>query len=171
MPESNISPAMLSAVNREYRRLTSFPVSTSDIRKWAVAVYYPAPPPPQFWDARAAAAGRHGEIVAPEDFNPFAWMTAAGPIEDEDDPNDPDLTEKLLGIEGPGLKFQLNGGVEIEYGVRMRPGDVITAVSTVAGYREREGKLGLMLFTTLQDEWTNQDGRLVRRSLLNLIRY
>ena len=26
-----------------------------------------------------------------------------------------------LGLEGPRLKFQLNGGMEVEYGVRMRP--------------------------------------------------
>ena len=172
MLETNISPAMRAAVGREYRRLTSFPVSRSDIRRWAIAIYYPQPPPRVFWDERVAAAGRHGGIVAPEDFNPFAWMTASGPAGDADhDPYNSDLTEILLGITGPGLKFQLNGGVELEHGERMRPGDIITAVSTVADYREREGKLGLMLFTTLQDEWTNQSGALVRRSRLNLIRY
>lgn len=172
VPNSYISPDMRAAVGREYRRLVSFPVSASDIRKWALAVYYPQQPPPKFWDESVARTGRHGGIVAPEDFNPFAWMTAPGSTdESEHDPYAADLTEDLLGIAGPGLKFQLNGGVQLEHGEPIRPGDVITASSTVAEYKERKGKLGQMLFTTLQDEWTNQDGTLVRRSRLNLIRY
>jgi hypothetical protein len=171
MSDSYISDAMRAAVGREYRRRTSFPVSRSDIRRWAIAVYYPEPPPAVFWDEASAAAGPRGEIVAPEDFNPFAWMTASGPGDDSGDPNDPDNTEHQLGIDGPGLKFQLNGGLEVEYGVPMRPGDVITSVASVADYREREGRLGKMLFTVLQDVWTNQHGDEVRRARTTLIRY
>lgn len=85
--------------------------------------------------------------------------------------NDPDLTEKTLGIEGPGLKFQLNGGMEVEYGVRMRPGDVSTSVRRLAEYREREGRLGLMLFTVTEDNWTNQRDELVKSSKTTVIRY
>jgi len=53
----------------------------------------------------------------------------------------------------------------------MRPGDIVTARSTLAGYREREGRLGVMLFSTTADEWTNQRGELVKRSESTLIRY
>ena len=83
----------------------------------------------------------HGGIVAPEDFNPFAWMEAP-------DPDGADATrrdtrggfpspERQLGIDGPELAAMINGGTEVEYGVRMRPGDVITAVSRLAEYSER----------------------------------
>jgi hypothetical protein len=172
MAVSNISEQMRAAIGRTYRHATSFPVSASDIRKWAVAVYHPEPPPAVFWDEEAARGGVHGGLVAPEDFNPFAWMTVAGPGDRSGgEPNDPDNTEHLLGIEGPGLKFQLNGGLEVEYGVPMRPGDVISSVSSVAEYRERQGRLGLMLFTVTEDVWTNQDEFVVRRGRTTLIRY
>jgi hypothetical protein len=85
--------------------------------------------------------------------------------------HDPDMMEKTLGITGPGLKFQLNGGMEVEYGVRMHPGDVITSVRRLAEYREREGRLGLMLFTVSEDLWTNQNDELVKTARSTLIRY
>ena len=61
--------------------------------------------------------------------------------------------------------------MEVEYGVRMRPGDVITSVRSLSGYREREGRLGLMLFTVTEDNWTNQNDELVRRRVSTAIRY
>lgn len=172
MPESNVSAAMRNAVGGQLARRVSFPVSESDVRRWAVAVYYPQDPPRQFWDAAYAKSTRHGGIVAPEDFNPFAWMAA-----ERNEPsvelglNDPDRTEIMLGVPGPGLQYQLNGGLEVDYGVRMRPGDVITSVTRLAGYSEREGRLGLMLFTVTEDSWTNGDGELVKRARMTLIRY
>jgi hypothetical protein len=172
MPKSNVTTAMRDAVGRTLARQVSFPVSESDIRRWAIAVYYPQQPPRQFWDEVYAKSTPHGGIVAPEDFNPFAWMTA-----ERDEPraelsqNDPDRTELLLGIPGPGLKFQLNGGMEVEYGARMRGGDVITSVTRLAEYTEREGRLGLMLFTVAEASWTNQSGELVKRTRTTLIRY
>ena len=172
MPESNVSAAMRDAVGRQLTRRVSFPVSESDIRRWAIAVYYPQEPPRQFWDEAYAKSTRYGGIVAPEDFNPFAWMAAeqeAPPAEIGE--NDPDRTELMLGIPGAGLKFQLNGGMAVEYGARMRPGDVITSVNRLSGYTEREGRLGQMLFTEMEDSWTNQDDELVKRTTLTLIRY
>jgi hypothetical protein len=53
----------------------------------------------------------------------------------------------------------------------MRPGDVVTSVRSLAGYSEREGRLGLMLFTTSQDVWTNQDDQVVKTTTSTLIRY
>lgn len=169
---SHITAEMAAAVGSETGRRVSFPVSASDIRRWAVAVYWPEEPPRVFWDEAYAKTTRHGGIVAPEEFNPFAWMVA-----EKDDPpvalepNDTDLTERRLGIEGPGLKFQLNGGLDVSYGVRIRPGDVITATSRLAEYREREGRLGLMLFTVSEDTWTNQRAEVVKTTRLTGIRY
>lgn len=167
-----ISDAMRGAVGRELSRTVSYPVSESDIRRWAVALYYPVEPPQRFWDARAAEGTRWGGIVAPEDFNPFAWM-AAEPSgrPPTHDGLDPDSTEYLLGIDGPGLKNQLNGGVSAVYGEPMRPGDVITLVRRLAEYSEREGRFGPMLFTVFESAWTNQRDELVLRSRFTLIRY
>lgn len=83
----------------------------------------------------------------------------------------PDWTEQALGIEGPGLTQQLNGGLSVEYGRRVRRDDVITAVTRLGSYHERKGRLGLMLFTTLASTWTNQRNETVKISRLILIRY
>ena len=170
MAKTVISDDMRKVIGGELGRSVSFPITDSDIRRWAVAVYYPEDPPKLFWDAEYAAGTVHGGIVAPEEFNPFAWMSSEGP-QRRAAGHDPDMTEKTLGIEGPGLKFQLNGGMDVEYGVRMRPGDVITSVRRLAEYREREGRLGLMLFTVSEDVWTNQKDELVKTSRSTLIRY
>ena len=66
----------------------------------------------------------------------------------------------------------LNGGLTVEYtGVHMRPGDVIRSVTNLVDYSERTGRLGLMLFTTTEDRWTNQDGALIKVQRAVLIRY
>jgi hypothetical protein len=164
-----ISAGMAGAVGRTLSRRTSFPVAESDIRRWAIAVYWPDPPPRSFWDAEYAAGTRHGGIVAPQEFNPFAWMVAesdAPPVTD-----DSDRFERMLGVEGPGLAFELNGGRAAEYGARIRPGDVITAVNRLAGYTEKTGRLGRMLFTSTEETWTNQSGALVVHSQMTSIRY
>jgi hypothetical protein len=168
IPKTHISPEMTAAVGREFGRRQSFPISESDIRKWAIAVYYPEDPPRMFWDAAYAATTGHGGIVAPEDFNPFAWMAA--------DPRGIRHggyvgIEASVGVDPPNTSFMLNGGLEVTYGVPMRPADVITGVSTLTGYQEREGRLGLMLFTTQRDRWTNQDDELVKVATMTLIRY
>ena len=72
---------MRSVVGREFGMTRqSVPISLSDIRKWALAIYYPEVPPRLFWDEDYAANTSHGGIVAPEEFNPFAWFTADGPV-------------------------------------------------------------------------------------------
>ena len=170
---SVISDEMRAAVGSELSRFVSFPVAESDIRRWAIATYFPEQPPREYWDAEAAAKTRFGGIVAPADFNPFAWMTAEplGASMRSLGGSDPEKVERQLGIASPGLMRVLNGGLSVSYGEPIRPGDVITAVTRLGEYREREGSLGLMLFTPQETEWTNQDGAWVRTSTLTLIRY
>lgn len=168
---THISDAMRASVGGQLSRAVSFPVSASDIRRWALAVYHPEEPPRLFWDEEYARASIHGGIVAPEEFNPFAWMAAepAGPRRTAD--GGVDAVERALGIPGPAVRFQLNGGLEATYGARIRPGDVITGVTRLAGYRERPGRLGLMLFTVTEAAWTNQRDEWVKTSRTTLIRY
>lgn len=168
---SYVSEAMRSGVGRELSRVVSFPVAASDIRRWAVAVYHPEEPPRLFWDEEYARTSSHGGVVAPEEFNPFAWMTAEPAGLRRAPEVGIDAVERSLGIPGPPVRFQLNGGLEAEYGARIRPGDVITAVTRLAGYRERPGRLGLMLFTVSEATWTNQRDEWVKTSRSTLIRY
>jgi hypothetical protein len=172
VPDTRISAEMRAAIGLEMGRQVSFPVTASDIRRWALAVYYPQRPPAEFIAEDVAATGQYGGIVAPQEFNPFAWLADQSESRGGDlDQNDPDRPERILGITGPGLKFMLNGGMQVEYGAPMRPGDVITSVSRLGDYAERSGRLGLMLFTVFEDTWTNQRGELVKRTQNTLIRY
>jgi len=171
---SLISSEMRGAIGARLSKSVSYPVSISDIRRWAIAVYWPEAPPRLFWDEDYAVTTAHAGVVAPEEFNPFAWMAAEREVLEQpasSDPNDTNRIESSLGITGPGLGFQLNGGMSVEYGVRMRPGDVITSVGHLADYVEREGRLGQMLFTVTEDTWTNQRDELVKHTRSTLIRY
>ncbi|WP_326914725.1 FAS1-like dehydratase domain-containing protein [Sphingopyxis chilensis] len=144
----------------------SFPIAASDIRRWAIAAYWGAMPPRLFWDDDYARTTRWGGIVAPEDFNPFAWQLPR------------DLTEEELRLQGaiPGEETRqgdniLNGGQADIFGARMRPGDVISSRSRLTHWEEREGRNGLTLYTFNETEWTNQNHELVKSRVLTLIHY
>ena len=168
---THVTPAMRDAIGGEIDRRVSYPITDSDIRRWAVAIYYPQEPPLLYWDADFAAGTAHGGIVAPYDFNPFAWMAREPRGRPKGGAINPDRIEHALGIEGPGLKNMLNGGIEVEYRTRMRPGDTIASSTRLAAYNEREGRLGLMLLTISEDTWTNQKDEVVKVQRGTLIRY
>ena len=141
------------------------PVSESDIRKWAIAVYWPQTPPPIYWDAAYAAATRWGGIIAPPDFNPFAW-----PVERERSAK-PDRSAAKPAAK-PARKLRgMNGGQVETYGVPMRPGDVIMARNRLRDWDERDTRLGQTLFTYSETEWRNQADELVKLRVSTGIRY
>lgn len=166
---------MRAMVGRQFgTERTTVPIALSDIRKWALAVYYPDVPPRLFWDEDYARATRYGGIVAPEEFNPFAWFTADGPVisPNFEGPVRGSGPEEALGIAAPETTFILNGGLEVAYGVRMRPGDVITSgLTTLVDYKERQARLGQMLFSTTETTWTNQNSEVVKTTRGTVIRY
>jgi len=177
---SAVTDEMRGIIGRPMETLVSFPIDASDIRRWAIAVYYPEEPPRQFWDETSSEAAEWGGIVAPEEFNPFAWMPAqrrgpapgVQPMELDRKYLMAGAFEHLLGVQPPELLRGLNGGIELLYGdALMRPGDVITTTSAISEYREREGRLGLMLFTTIDNVWTNQRGEHVKTQRNTYIRY
>lgn len=141
----------------------SFPISASDIRRWAIAVYWPETPPREYWDEAYAASTRWGGIVAPPEFNPFAWPVPGRPVAVEPRPD--------RALPGEPGQHMLNGGKWISFGARMRPGDVIRSRIRLKDWKEREGRLGLMLFSEIEREWVNQNGETVRRTIDTVIRY
>lgn len=144
---------------------TAPPISTSDIRKWAIATYWPEKPPAIYWDEDYAKTTRHGGIIAPADFNPFAW-----PVER---PRMPRPSGGGGGTGGTARRATtgMNGGQTDTYGVLMRPGDVVKSRSRLQDWNERQGRLGLTLYTFTETEWTNQKGELVRSRISTGIRY
>jgi N-terminal half of MaoC dehydratase len=171
--EVYITPEMRSIIGRPLQEVLSYPVSTSDIRKWAIAIYYPEVPPRLYWDEAYSATTPFGGIVAPEDFNPFAWAT----VEPELAPRrevlelDWNYLETQQGIDGPGLNTMLNGGSQTRYGVRIRPGDVIRCTSHVRSYTEKQGRTATLLLTVIRSIWTNQRGEMVKEADRTSIRY
>ncbi len=135
----------------------SWPVSESDIRRWAIATYWPEKPPAIYWDAEYAGTTKYGGIIAPPDFNPFAW-----PVERPRRPG---------GGGGGRGRTGLNGGQTDTYGVPIRPGDVIRSRSRLKDWKERQGRMGLTLYTFTETEWRNQNDELVRVRVSTGIRY
>ncbi|WP_199286638.1 FAS1-like dehydratase domain-containing protein [Nocardioides houyundeii] len=162
MTTTLITDEMLGLVGRELGRRVSHAVAASDIRRWAIAVYWPEPPPARF-------VAPSSPLIAPEDFNPFAWSVAWSS-------HAPTVSltegmESALGIAGPSLPHILNGGMQTEYGAPIRAGDTITSVNVLAEYRERVGQHGSMLFTVTEDTWTNQHDQHVKTHRVTTIRY
>ena len=171
MKASLVTDDMQNIVGKVMRESVSHPVSTSDIRKWAISVYYPEEPPRLFWDEEYAATTTHGGIVAPEEFNPFAWSTQK-PSLDEPKVSGTAFSERELGIEPPKYKAILLSEIRENYSdVRIRPGDVIRATHRITNYFEREGRMGHMLYTTLSNEWHNQSEQWIRTTESVFIRY
>ena len=141
---------------------TAPPITATDIRRWAMATHYPQQPPRIYWDADYAATTQWGGIVAPPDFNPFAW-----PVE-RPRGGSPGLSGRRP--DGKALTG-MNGGQTDTYGVPMRPGDVVSARSRLVDWWERVGRLGHTLYVRTEIEWHNQKDDLVRRRMSISIRY
>jgi acyl dehydratase len=135
-------------------------VAESDIRRWAIAIYWPERPPPLYWDPAYAATTRWGGIIAPRDFNPFAWPIDAPPRPFASCPES-----------FPDHPHVMNGGQHDRYGAPIRPGDVISGRSRMADVRSRTTRLGETHFVSTEHEWINQHGTLVRLRTSTLIRY
>lgn len=160
MTATYITDEIRNMLNVERDVMVSSPVSDNDIRKWAIAVYWPETPPKQYWDPDHAAATRWGGIVAPQEFNPFAW-----PVERQE-------AIRIGGDIGkePGRRV-LNGGSEARYFEPVRPGDVIRSGVKLVDVYEKTGRLGLMMFLINETTWTNQNGELVKVDRKTTIRY
>jgi hypothetical protein len=169
-----IRPDMAALVGQPYDVRVSFPVTASDIRRWAIAVHHPEPPPAIYLDPTAEAEGR---LVAPLAMNVFAWGAARVEPTGREIDVDPVLAmygamEHHLGVVPPDLRHGLHGGASVDYtGARIRPGDVIRTRTVIAGYLEKQGRVGSMLITDLDTTWTNQVGQTVTVSRMSQIRH
>ena len=128
------------------------PIALSDIRKWAIAVYWPDEPPPMYWDEDYAKTTRHGSIIAPLDFNPFGWPVHREPVP---------AARASADAAGVGTRG-MNGGQTEEYFEPMKVGDVISTTTGLTEWAERTTRLGPTLFTTTETRWTNQNGEFVK---------
>ena len=160
-PATLVTQDMVDRKNKFSDPRVAPPIALADIRKWAIAVYWPESPPPLYWDEDYAKATRYGAIIAPLDFNPFAW-----PVDRE--PAAPGRAS----AQGAGVGTRgMNGGQTEEYFAPMHPGDVISSTAGLVDWNERETRLGLTLFTINETRWTNQNSELVKVKRSTGIRY
>jgi N-terminal half of MaoC dehydratase len=151
-PGVYLDDATIGWLGKPLAPLPSLPIDANDIRRWAQAEYYPDAPPPALFDVDAARDSPWGELVAPRDFNPFAWNPD----------HHPEAYPWMRGMgTEPGYRG-LNGGQSNWYFAPMRVGDVVTADVTLIDAFEKEGKVGTMMFLVDETRLTNQRGELVR---------
>ena len=137
----------------------SAPIEFSEIRRWAIAVYWPETPPRLFWDLEYARQTAWGGPIAPREFNPFTWPP-------QRPPDAPNRKPKP----GVGERMMHAGNIE-RYGAVMRVGDVITARSALVKLEEKTGRMGLTLYRYHESRWMNQKGEFVKSKTLVSVQY
>jgi acyl dehydratase len=100
---------------------------------------------PCYFDEAAAARGPSGGLVA----HPSFVVKIRG------EKLVPDDIVRMMRRGG------FDAGKDIEFGVPIRPGDVITVVSTVHDVYEKTGRSGSMYFIVFRSVLTNQRGEMV----------
>lgn len=125
-------------------------VERGAIRRFAEAI---GDPSPLFNDEAAARKTRFGGMIAPPTF----CRSLGAAI--------PDVKLNMPEFRG------LDGGSEWEYFEPIRPGDRITVVSKIADIRESAGRLGPMVFITVETSYTNQFGTVCALQRSTGIRY
>jgi acyl dehydratase len=125
-------------------------VERGAIRRFAEAI---GDPNPLFNDEAAARKTRFGGMIAPPTF--CRSLGAAIP-------------EIKIGM---GEFRGLDGGSEWEYFEPIRPGDRISVVSKIADIRESAGRLGAMVFITVETSYTNHYNQLCALQRSTVIRY
>lgn len=172
--ESLITQAMHDWVGAESPPLTSPPIYESDIRRAAIAIYWPEVPPRLYWDEDYARTTSWQGIIAPEEMNPFTWMVGRAHIGPQPDRIDQaqEALEAARVIRPPGAPPRyLFGGIDSSYRAPMRPGDAITSVIKATDLYERKGRAGMMLFYITEERWTNQHGDLIKTTRTTNIQF
>ncbi len=128
----------------------TYEVERGAIRRFAEAI---GDANPLFNNEQEARKSRYGGMIAPPTF--CRSMMAAFPE---------------VKIDIPGNRG-LDGGSDWEYFEPIRPGDRITVQCKIADIRESAGRLGAMVFTTIETSYTNQFGQVVALQRSTSIRY
>ncbi|MBN1374595.1 MAG: MaoC family dehydratase N-terminal domain-containing protein [Dehalococcoidia bacterium] len=116
---------------------------------------------PLYWDDDYAARSRYGGIIAPPDYFgcPLKWPPNAPFI------NSSDLGAELFAAAAQAGYFRaINGGMESEYFLPVRPGDTLVISGEIVGIEEKEGKKGgKMLISIIETTVLNQNGDVVAK--------
>jgi acyl dehydratase len=136
-------------------------VTEKDIRRFCYAV---GDMNPLYLDESYAGETSFGGTIAPPMFF--------------DIPTVPEYPQEELRIDGlaqggmlPPVKAtrSMAGGNEIEFFKPIRVGDRITRISKIADIYEKQGRSGSLVFTIIENRYSNQDGDLVAVERMTVI--
>ncbi len=130
-----------SILGQEFDHTVFEPVTKEQILAYATAY---GETNPCYMDEEAARDGPHRTLVAPPTF-PFRLRGKH-------------FMPKSLANVG---RADLDAGKDVEFGEPVRPGDVLTASSTIHDIYEKTGRSGTMHFIVIRTVVTNQDGKMV----------
>ena len=121
------------------------------IRRFAQAIDDPNP----LWqDEEYTRKTKYGGIIAPPTFVATLGL---------------EQIQQLL-ASAPS-ETSLHGSTELECYQPVRAGDVVTATTRIADFRQRQGKMGTMSFVTFDITYENQRGELVGKCRQMVINY
>jgi acyl dehydratase len=120
-----------------------------------------------YQDEEYARKSRYGAIIAPPGF--FGWpqkQTRGSPLAVDIPPELETAFEKA----GYPLSLVLDGGMEYEFFLPVRAGDILAAVTTIRNLRERSSETGSIIVSFLDTIYHNQNGDLVAKQQLMFVR-
>ena len=124
-----------------------YQIEREPIRRWAEAI---GDTNPLYHDEEYAKQKGHRALVAPPTFiTQYAFPIKVG---------------KSAGRVSSPFTRNLNGGNEYEFFKDVYAGDTLTATTKLADIREREGRLGKMLFVINETTFRDEKGEVVAKS-------
>ena len=153
---SQLTPEVLAYIGRVSDKVSGYPVSAEEIRRFCYATDDHNP---------RYLSGEH--IVAPPMFVsiPFDWEVPMDSLPEDGTPQQND------GLVFPPLKAKrkLFGGYQVEYFQEIRPGDVLTRQRKFLDIYERSGASGSSVFMLIEATYTNQRGEKVAVDINTII--
>ena len=153
---SQLTPEVLAYIGRVSDKVSGYPVSAEEIRRFCYAT-----------DDHNPRYLSGEDIVAPPMFVsiPFDWEVPMDSLPEDGTPQQND------GLVFPPLKAKrkLFGGYQVEYFQEIRPGDVLTRQRTFLDIYERSGASGSSVFMLIEATYTNQRGEKVAVDINTII--
>ena len=121
---------------------------------------------PLYWDDEYASNSRYSSIMAPPCF--FGWpvhWTGVVPFYIKDSVGN----LALEAMSKAGFPYILDGGVEYEFFLPVRAGDILISSCKLAEMNERESKGNKLIFCILESTFTNQNGAVVFKQRQTII--
>jgi len=148
MPEDSIITDEMKAAIGVDSEPSVYEIEAEPIRRWAEAI---GDSNPLYHDEAYAKSKGFRSLIAPPGFIAnYAFPVKSG-------------GGGRRSFRSPFARM-LNGGNEYEFFKPIQAGDTITATSNIADLREREGRLGKMLFIISETTYKNQDGEIVAKA-------